>query len=63
MIEYPKWRKWLPNIAIRLTLPFFRFETTFLYERRESMGVEWTGVDLQIWKYEFRFKWFWKPLI
>lgn len=63
MKKYPKWRSWLPNISLRIYLPFFRLETTLLYERVESMGVEWTGIDLQIWKYRFDFKWYWKPII
>lgn len=62
MNEYPKWRKWLPNIALRITLPFFSLETTFLYERHDSLAVEWTGISIQVWKYEFRFQWYWKPL-
>jgi hypothetical protein len=61
MNTYPQWRKWLPNIAIRLTLPFLKIETTFCYERHESLTVEWTGIYIQVWKYEFRFQWYWKP--
>lgn len=57
-----KWRKWLPNIHLTIILPFFRLETTLLYERQETMGVEWTGINLQIWKYHFRFMWYWKPV-
>lgn len=61
--EKEQWRKYLPNIALRIVLPFFRLETTLLYERYESRGVEWTGIDIQIYKWSFRFNWYWKPII
>jgi hypothetical protein len=57
-----EWRKWLPNIALRIYLPFIRIETTLMYERMESMTVEWTGIDIQAWKYRVAFNWYWKPL-
>ena len=56
------WRYYLPSIRFRLSIPFVRIETTVMYERMESMGIEWYGLDIQIWKWHFNFQVYWKPI-
>ena len=61
-ISSANWRRWLPSIRFRLHIPFVRIETTILYERIETMGVEWYGLDIQIWKYHFNICLYWMPI-
>lgn len=56
-----KWRKYLPNIALGIRLPFFTLETRAMYERYDAMIVEWVSVYIKIYKWSFDFKWYWKP--
>lgn len=57
-MKIPKWTRWLPNIAIFITLPLVSVRTAFFYESVETTIVEWTRIEIRVWKYEFAFKLF-----
>jgi len=57
----PKWRYYLPSLRFSVSLPLIKIETTFMYERPDMWGIEWYGLNINIWKYHFCFNLYWKP--
>ena len=57
-----EWRNYLPSIRLRLYIPFVRIETMIMYERLETMGIEWYGLDIEVWKWKFNIALYWKPI-
>lgn len=49
----PHWTKYLPNIGVAIELPFLRIYSSILYERQDSATVEWTALNIRLWKWHF----------
>lgn len=56
----PTWRRYLPNIAFRLQVPLLSISTQLLYESYEQLTVEFTRVEVKLWKWSFGFRLYWR---
>lgn len=55
------WRRYLPNIGLRVELPFnTRFSIVTLYERQDALTVEWFRLDWNVYKWGGYFNLYYK---
>lgn len=55
-MQKPHWTKYLPNLGLFITLPFFSVKTVLLCESFNELTVEWTRIEIRVWKWDFEFR-------
>jgi len=50
------WTHSLPNIGLTIELPLFSVRTATLYENCHEYVVEWTRLEVRLWKWQFAFR-------